>query len=341
MKMMQPGEFSERYWPDIRRVIEEALALGGTNIFTAEMIRYQLESRGKRIRPALVFGIHRAFGGSDEAAIPFAAAVELIHNASLVHDDIQDEDEERRGRPSAWKRFSINQAINLGDILFALAFEVFDRSSFPPEIKLEVVKLSIRTVCELVNGQVLELMYRRKGEITLDEYFTMVDGKTSSLFRLASRGARALRANGTDVWREDLALLGSCLGNMFQLRDDIIDLFGMKEGRRAGSDILEGKVSVLTSLSLSRLAPGDRQELLDILQVPRSRKTDDVIGRVTDIYHRTDAVRGACELYTKEREKLFQLPVVKENKLLLGFMTQLVDQVSAPLDTIGGPAHAG
>jgi geranylgeranyl diphosphate synthase type I len=304
------------------------------------MIRYQLESRGKRIRPALVFGVHRALGGSDEAAIPFAAAVELIHNASLVHDDIQDQDEERRGRPSAWKRFSINQAINLGDILFALAFEVFDRSAFPPEIKLEVVKLSIRTVCELVNGQVLELMYRRKGEITLDEYFTMVDGKTSSLFRLASRGAQALRANGTDVWRDDFASLGSCLGNMFQLRDDIIDLFGMKEGRRAGSDILEGKVSVLTSLSLARLDAGDRRELIGILQVPRDRKTDDVIGRVTDIYQRADAVRGACELYARERDKLFGLPVMRENRQLHGFMAQLVEQVSAPLDRIGGGAAA-
>jgi geranylgeranyl diphosphate synthase type I len=318
----------------IMGIIDEVLAEDWMNPFTAEMVRYQLDSGGKRIRPALVLGIHRAFGGADAGALHFAAAVELIHNASLVHDDIQDQDEQRRGRKAAWKEYSTSQAINLGDILFSIAFEVFMRSSLGEGTKFEVVKLAMRAVEELVNGQVQELIYRRTFQVTPEDYFGMVGGKTGSLFRLASKGACMLTENGSDAWRSDLGRLGSCLGNMFQVRDDIIDIFGLKEGRSPGCDIMEGKVSILTSISLMRLRGSERASLVDMLGVPREEKDAGLVGTVIDVYRKTGAFREAFGLYEKEKERMFSIPLMMTNEKLGAFMKEIVDHISVPLQRL-------
>jgi len=329
-------EVSESRWPLIKGIIDEVLAEEWMNPFTAEMIRYQIESGGKRIRPALVLGVHRAFGGEDGRALPFAAAVELIHNASLVHDDIQDQDEMRRGRRAAWMEYSTNQAINLGDILFTLAFEVFMRSALSDRTKLEIVKLTMRAVGELVNGQVRELIYRKTFQVTPEDYFGMVGGKTGSLFRLASKGACVLTENGSDLYARDLSRLGSCLGNMFQMRDDIIDIFGLKEGRAPGCDIMEGKVSILTSISLARLDERERAGLVGMLSVPREKKDAELVRSVTDVYRKTGAFREAYGLYETEKEKMFSIPVMKSNERLGAFVKEIVDHISVPLRKLSG-----
>jgi geranylgeranyl diphosphate synthase type I len=329
-----PKEGPGDTWPLIRSLIDEVLSESWMNPFTAEMIRYQTGTGGKRIRPAIVLGVHRAFGGDDAKALPFAAAVEIIHNASLVHDDIQDRDEQRRGRPSAWMKYSTDQAINLGDILFTLAFEVFMRSPISDRTKLEIVRLTMRAVAELVNGQVQEIVFRRGGEISVDDYLAMVNGKTGSLFRLASHGAYVLTENGADGCIEDLRRLGSCLGSMFQVRDDIIDIFGLKEGREPGCDVMEGKISVLTSISMARLDPDERRDLLTMLCSPRERKDKALVEKVAGLYRRTGAYREAYDIYQRERQRVFSIPVMKDNKRLEGFVQEIVDHLSVPLDRL-------
>lgn len=329
------NEMSESNWPSIKGLIEEVLAEDWMNPFTAEMIRYQLETGGKRIRPTIVLGVHRAFDGHDEKALSFAAAVEIIHNASLVHDDIQDRDEYRRGKYAAWKKYSTDQAINLGDILFTLAFEVFMKRPLAEKTKLEIIRLTMRAVGELVNGQVREIVFRHADEVSVDDYLGMVKGKTGSLFRLASKGAFVLTENGSaGSCVEDLSRLGSHLGNMFQVRDDIIDIFGLKEGRVPGCDVMEGKISILTSISLSRLNKAGKRNLIEMLSGPREKKDESVVEKVSNIYRETDAFREAYEVYEKEREKLFSIPVIKDNERLGAFISEIIDYISVPLDKL-------
>ncbi len=324
----------EDRWPAIKDLIEEVLAEDWMNPFTAEMIRYQLETGGKRIRPSIVLGVHRAFGGEDGKALPFAAAVEIIHNASLVHDDIQDRDEFRRGRFAAWRRFSTDQAINLGDILFTLAFEVFMKSAIRDTTKLEIVRLTMRAVGELVNGQVQEIVFRQLGGVSVDDYLSMVDGKTGALFRLASKGAFALTENGQDGCMDDLGSLGRYLGSMFQVRDDLIDILGLKEGREPGCDVMEGKISVLTSISISKLDEKGRRELLQMICSPRDKKDAGLVKEVTEIYRRTDAFKEAYGIYMRERERVFAIPVMKRNRRLGDFVSEIVEYMSGPLDKL-------
>lgn len=324
-------EVAEKKWPSIKVLIDEVLAEHWMNPFTSEMIRYQIETGGKKIRPTLVVGIHRAFGGNDSDALPFAAAVELIHNASLVHDDIQDQDEFRRGKQAAWKKYSTDQAINLGDILFTLAFEVFMKSPLEEKTKLEIVKLSMRAVSELVNGQIQEIVFRESSEVSVNDYLAMVGGKTGSLFRLASKGAFILTGNGSDNYVGDLNSLGSHLGNMFQVRDDIIDIIGLKEGRAAGRDVMEGKISVLTSISMSRLDRNEKLNLIEMLRFPREKKNKNIIAKVASIYRKTDAFREAYTIYESEREKIYSIPVMKNNARLGAFISEILDHMSLPL----------
>ena len=325
-------QLPDKTWPAIMDLIDGVLTENWMDPFTVEMIRYQMEGGGKRIRPAIVLGLHRIFGGEDRKALGFAAAVELIHNASLVHDDIQDQDEYRRGKHAAWKKYTTNQAINLGDILFATAFEVFMKSDLPEPIKMEIVRLTMRAVGELVNGQVQEIIFRKGGEVTLDNYLNMIGGKTGSLFRLAARGAMVLTGNGSEHSLDDLTLLGSSIGNLFQVRDDIIDIIGRKEGRKAGSDIMEGKISILTSISLSKLEEEGRRELLSLLAAPRDEKDSGIVERVEAIYRKTGAIEEAAAVYMREREKIFSFPIVKDNESLGSFMSEVADVISLPLD---------
>ena len=326
----------EKSWPLIMDLIDTVLKENWMDPFTVEMIRYQLEGGGKRIRPAIVLGLHRIFGGEDRKALGFAAAVELIHNASLVHDDIQDQDEYRRGKHAAWRKYTTNQAINLGDILFATAFEVFMKSDLPEPIKMEIVRLTMRAVGELVNGQVQEIIFRKGGEVTVENYLKMVGGKTGSLFRLAARGAMVLTGNGSEHDLDDLTSLGSSIGNLFQARDDIIDIIGLKEGRKAGSDVMEGKISILTSISLAKLEEEGRRELLDLLAAPRDSKDRGVVEKVEEIYRKTGAIEEATAVYWRERERIFSVPIVKNNASLGSFMSEVADMISLPLDENSG-----
>jgi geranylgeranyl pyrophosphate synthase len=118
---------------------------------------------------------------------------------------------------------------------------------------------------------------------------------------------------------------------MFQVRDDIIDIIGLKEGRSPGSDVMEGKVSVLTSISLAKLDGKGRKELVDMLNAPREGKEDGIVKKVARIYRETGALRDAYGLYEREKAKIFAIPVMKHNARLGEFMEEIIDSISTPL----------
>ncbi|MFO7943335.1 MAG: polyprenyl synthetase family protein [Anaerolineales bacterium] len=218
-----------------------------------DMLSYQLgwtgegagpRAQGKQIRPLLVLLTMKAGGGQWQDALPAASAVELLHNFSLIHDDIQDNSPTRRGRPSVWKRWGKAQAINTGDAMFALANRsLLDLSkSLNPRITLQACLVFQRTTLQLTKGQHLDLAFENKKQISLDQYWEMVSGKTAALLgtamELGSICAQVSRARNK-AFRK----FGLQLGLAFQVQDDILGIWGETEiiGKSNTSDLVTGK----------------------------------------------------------------------------------------------------
>lgn len=322
--------YHERYWTGVREHIDALMDHEDFNPFAAEMIRYQLSTGGKRIRPTIVIMMVDCFGARTSSCLPFAATVELIHNASLVHDDIQDKDTTRRGKPSAWVAFSTEQAINLGDLLFVMGFEAFNRMDIPDDLKLEVIRLTIRAIGELVDGQVYEFVLKERDLVTCEDYFRLVSGKTGSLFRLAHGGGYALAGDG-NRYGVQMRTMGEHMGALFQLRDDLLDALGLKEGRPAGSDVAEGKIAYPAAHYMSTARQEDRRRLVEVLRTPRDETTGQQIEEVLDRYRTSGSLRAAHDEYLRRRDAILALPCLGDNPDLASRISDVLEELDPPV----------
>ncbi len=186
-----------------------------------------IEAQGKRIRPLLVLLSTAAAGGDWKKALPAAAAVELIHNFSLIHDDIQDNSPIRRGRATVWIKWGIPQAINAGDLMFTLAFYSLDhlREQIPIEQSVIAGEVLHNAIIHLTRGQYLDLSYETRKEIKIDDYWPMVGGKTAALLS-ASVEIGALVAGVTENRKNHFRQFGYLLGLAFQAWDDWLGIWG-------------------------------------------------------------------------------------------------------------------
>ncbi len=210
------------------------------------------EARGKRIRPLLVLLVNSASGGEWQQALPAAAAVELLHNFSLIHDDIEDNSPLRRGRPTLWKLWGIPLAINAGDTLFSLAnLSVLDLED--PIVSVQAVGILLRTCLHLTQGQHLDISYEARNDLTQDDYWPMISGKTAALLAACCE-VGALIAGARIEERNDYHLYGKYLGLAFQALDDLLGIWGETEltGKSAESDLASGKKSLPVLYGLSK-----------------------------------------------------------------------------------------
>jgi geranylgeranyl diphosphate synthase, type I len=199
---------------------------------------------GKRIRPILVLLSCAAVGGDPDAILPAAAGVELLHNFSLIHDDIEDGDELRRGRPTLWKQWNTAQAINSGDTMFAMAYDGLQRCAkrgVAAERVLRALDVFTRTNIHLTVGQHLDLSFETRDSVSAAEYLTMITGKTGALTR-ASCEIGAILGSGSAAQIDALGQFGASLGRSFQLQDDVLGIWGdpSKTGK-ADSDLAHRK----------------------------------------------------------------------------------------------------
>ncbi len=205
------------------------------------------DAAGKRIRPLLVLLTNAAAGGTWENALPAAAAVELVHNFSLIHDDIEDNSPIRRGRPTVWKKWGIAQAINTGDAMFTLAHLSIHRLSAnnPDNVVLTAGRVLQETCLQLTQGQYLDIAYETRGNLTLEAYWPMVSGKTAALLASCTQ-LGALLAGVSSAQVNTYRDFGYSLGLAFQVQDDLLGIWGDTEltGKSADSDLLTGKKSL-------------------------------------------------------------------------------------------------
>jgi geranylgeranyl diphosphate synthase type I len=232
------------------------------------------EAQGKRVRPLLVLLSAAAAGGNWQTALPAAVSVELIHNFSLIHDDIQDQSLVRRGRPTLWVKWGIAQAINTGDLLFTLAqLSMLElRCKISAQLALEALA-TLQTACvQLTRGQYLDLYYETQQTIPLEAYWTMVGGKTAALLGCCSE-LGALVAGRSGKERAAFQRFGYALGLAFQVWDDWLGIWGDAEqtGKSTESDLVTGKktLPVLYGLQQNRrFARRWRQGTITTEEVP-------------------------------------------------------------------------
>jgi len=205
------------------------------------------KASGKRIRPLLVLLTASASGGDWEKVLPAAAAVELIHNFSLLHDDIQDKSETRRGRSTVWVKWGIAQAINAGDGLFISANLSMTglQEHFPAETILTGARSLQETCLNLTRGQFLDISYETRDDLEVGDYWKMISGKTAALLSTCTDLGALFGGADMDT-RLAYRDFGHYLGLAFQVQDDILGIWGDEAltGKSAASDLLEGKKSL-------------------------------------------------------------------------------------------------
>ena len=225
------------------------------------------EESGKRIRPTLSLLACEALGGDVKAALPAAAAVELVHNFSLIHGDIQDGNSERQNRPTVWWVWGPAQAINAGDGMHALARLALLRQTgegMSPERTLKAVGLLDQACLRLCEGQYLDLTYQERVDISQDAYFKMVDGKTAALISCAAE-LGAVMSSAEEPVVQAMAQFGAKLGTAFQIRDDILDLWGQQDtGKPLAGDILNKKKSLPIVYAIENASGAERRALGDV-----------------------------------------------------------------------------
>jgi geranylgeranyl diphosphate synthase type I len=214
---------------------------------------------GKRIRPLLVLLTTAAAGsppdGSWEIALPAAAAVELIHNFSLVHDDIQDNSEKRRGRPTLWVKWGMPQANNAGEGLFVLSnLATSDLiGSYPAETVVKAAQILQNTCLDLTRGQYLDISYEKRADLSVEDYWPMISGKTAALLS-GCCAIGGLLGGADEATIDAYRSFGHYLGLAFQVQDDILGIWGNEAitGKSAASDLLVGKKSIPVLVGLEK-----------------------------------------------------------------------------------------
>jgi geranylgeranyl pyrophosphate synthase len=277
---------------------------------------HHMGTGGKRLRPALCIRCCEELGGEADQAIPFAAAVEILHNMFLVHDDLEDGDTVRRDAPTVWVRFGMENAVNLGDYMLGRAYAAILSSPVELSATHRLLTAFTETYERTCRGQALDVNWRGREDLTVEQYLEMVTLKTGDYLALGMVGG-AIIAGLPDGSVAQIRQLGSNMGPAFQVRDDVIDLtLGKGRGGALGNDIREGKPSILYAHALSAASGEDRRRLLEIIRKPREETTDADVREVIALYGRLGSLdfarRTADELVRQAFETIERIPV--ENK---------------------------
>lgn len=306
-----------KWWPSIRSLMDEVVRESTSDgTLLRDMSDYHLETGGKHLRAILPLLVAEALGEDPARVVPFGAACEMLHNASLIHDDLQDGDEFRRGRPTVWKKYGMAQAINLGDAMIAHTILLIQRLDHPAALREQAASRVLLEMLRVIEGQVQELELKGRADVSLADYMRMVEGKTARLFSLPMSGAALLCGVSEEV-QEGLIEAAGHIGVLFQIQDDILDIYGAKGREASGSDIGEGKRSVLVVHCLEQAGDEEAAWLKGVLDKPRARTGADDIAAVMALFERSDSLAFARDELARRRAAALSVPALAAYPALL------------------------
>ena len=297
---------------------------------------------GKGMRPSICIASARAFGARLDDALRSAVAIELLHNALLIHDDIEDGSEERRGRPTLHRLHGIPLAINAGDTLTLMSLRPLleNVTTIGPRLSLRILEETERMARESAEGQALELGWRRDNATEVDDaaYFEMVLKKTCWLGTIYPCRVGALIGTGGAVALDPFIRFGFFLGAAFQIHDDVLNLVGDSEryGKELDGDISEGKRTLMLIHLFRTATPDERTRLIEILALSREARTVADIRWVRDrmdVYGSIDYARqiahGFAGAALHEYSLVYgALPDSRDKRFLEGLATWVFERNS-------------
>ena len=320
MSVSPTTETAAAHVADLRSRIDDALpALVADREPTVlyEPVHYVLEGGGKRVRPTVLLLMAEAFDCSVERSLPAALAVEVFHNFTLVHDDIMDEAEERRGRPTVHVKWDVGTAILVGDLMMGLSYELLGQvDGADPDALYDVYHPMVEKLC---TGQALDASFEGRPDVSVDAYLEMIDGKTAALLSTAFE-LGAILGDAPAAVQQNAREAGRLVGRAFQVQDDLLDLTadGDEWGKAVGGDLVTGKKTFLTLRAMER-ADGAEYDWFARLVTEGGLPPDDV-PEARDRMQRLgvfDDAREAVQQYTDEaRDRLQGLPAGRASETL-------------------------
>jgi len=267
---------------------------------------YPFSTGGKRWRPGLTYLVSQICDLDGNITLRTASAIEVLHNFTLVHDDVMDGDGYRRNEPSVWNKYGENKAINIGDMLFTESIKMF-----PPELRY----LAMQTAMKIFEGQQMDLDFEDRRDVGEEEYLEMVQKKTGALLDLCLEAPQ--KVSGTNLDVGDYSLLGPA----FQIRDDLLDFEEGKGREKIGNDVREGKRTLM-------VVHANNERLYDILDKPFDETTEEDIERAKEILE-TEGSFGYArqkmeQMANKAISSLDDLPSCREKDKLREFGLFLV-----------------
>jgi octaprenyl-diphosphate synthase len=249
-----------------------------------EICTYVNDMRGKRFRPLIVILAHKFVGGKKpDEIIPLASGIELIHTATLIHDDMNDKSKFRRGVETVYSKFGTSRALIMGDFLFAIGFKL--GGSYGKKVVEVVAELSSK----LAEGEFLHLKYLRNPNLSEDIYLDIIERKTAGPI-IGGAKIGAIVGDGTDSEIEKIGEFGRAVGIAFQIKDDIFDVTGITSelGKSVGVDLKNGKLTLLTIAALKELEGASRKRLEEIILLENAPEED--YQEAVDLIKSTSAI---------------------------------------------------
>lgn len=313
---------------ELGAMYEVYLADNATNhipVVLEDAVGHIMRMKGKRIRPLLLLESCQLFGGDVTKAMPMALVIEVFHNFSLVHDDIIDQADLRRGVPAVHTKYGVNKAILAGDAMLLSTFVTLSQNA-PQEVLPQLIDVYSRAAMQVVDGEQEDVDFEDRDEVSMEEYMRMISYKTSVLLA-ASLQMGAILANASTQDQQNIYDFGLNLGLAFQIKDDYLDAYGDpdKFGKKVGGDILLNKK---TYLSIKALEVTDASSHEQMIRIFRMSPNDEKIKEMLALYdtlgvrqYTYDEMEG---LYNKAKLSLELTSLSKEDK---SHLAELADHI--------------
>lgn len=308
------------------------LAGGQTEDPLIGIVHGHLDAGGKRLRARLALDAAAALGAELPAAVGWACSCELLHNASLIHDDVQDGDERRRGRPSVWAAHGVPQAINAGDLLLMLSYRAIVEMDVEPSLRLRLVAALAHEAAEAARGQAAEiaLVPVRPLSLLFEAWRAVASRKTGGFFALPVYGAAVL-GGFSDADASRYAEPFRKLGILFQMRDDVLDLWSEHGKKRPGSDLRQGRLNAVL-LAHMQHHPEDVQWLLDLVWTAPDQTDDRLLDRAVFLLRGGKGIEMIAQHVRKAAAAIEADPALQDNRLLYALASEFASACREAID---------